>query len=153
MNTNIENNMTFIQEDITNKVDDLLLDNEVALEEKKKIFNGYNNRFFDMVEKVEESTLELIIDHLGVFFNEMRYQKMKEVLSDSSLTENQKEVKLQDNLLNVYQLQNKVEEMLLDNSIKLENINQETKDYFKNSFTYGEEFVSEISIRLSSLFR
>ncbi|KXX68625.1 hypothetical protein [Flammeovirga sp. SJP92] len=153
MNTSIQNSISslpFDSKDLPNRIDDVLLENEITFAEKFEVISGVKNELFDIVKGVEEISLKIITRHV---FNKMRYQKISEVQKDTVLTERQKELKLQESLLDIYLLQNEIEEMIQEDLIQIEKINVDTQEYLTSTFRLGEEFLSKMNNKVSSMIR
>ncbi|NME71157.1 hypothetical protein [Flammeovirga aprica] len=153
MNTSIQNSISslpFDSKDLPNRIDDVLLENEITFAEKFDVITGMKNEFFDIIKGVEEISLKIITRHV---FNKMRYQKISEVQKDKVLTERQKELKLQESLLDIYLLQNEIEEMIQEDLIQIEKINVDTQEYLTSTFRLGEEFLSKMNNKVSSMIR
>ncbi|WP_044212544.1 hypothetical protein [Flammeovirga sp. OC4] len=153
MNTSIQKSHSifpFNTADLPNKIDDILLENEIHFSESFNKITTKNNEFFDILKGVEEVSLKVITRHV---FNKMRYQKIAEVQKDNTLSERQKELKLQENLLDIYLLQTEIEEMITEDLIQIEKINIDTQEYLTKTFRLGEEFLSKMNNKVSSVIR
>ncbi|WP_281615455.1 hypothetical protein [Flammeovirga sp. SubArs3] len=141
-----------IKKEISDLVDDFLLENEINLVDRITSFEKRSNVVLKKKQNFEEESFDLLTKQIDKIFNDIRYQIMTNIMNDEALSESQKEIKLQRSLLDVFQLQNMVEEMLLMISIHLEEMNGDTKSYLTKSSSVGETFVSKITSLTSSVF-
>ncbi|MBB3699757.1 hypothetical protein KMW28_01480 [Flammeovirga yaeyamensis] len=142
-----------VKKEISNRIDDFLLENEITIADKIKTLESDSLQVLGKAALQEEQNFDEVSEKVDVIFNNMRYKVMAKIMSDGDLTEAQKEIKLQESLLDIYQLQNSVEEMILRISIQLEDMNNDTKSYLQKSTDVGREFVSNITTLTSSIFK
>ncbi|OHX67067.1 hypothetical protein NH26_12295 [Flammeovirga pacifica] len=141
------------KKEISSKIDDFLLENEITLAEKIKELESESIYALGQTAVREEQSFDEVTKKVDIIFNNMRYKVMAKIMSDGDLSEAQKEIKLQESLLDIYQLQNSVEEMILRISIHLEDMNNDTRSLLKRTSDVGEEFVSNITTLTSSIFK